>query len=273
MCQYTKKLEALLPLTRKVIGVKFARTQEEYDFYTARSAKGPISYCSAVKCAACGHAIKFEAKHSSCPGSSRALGLKAVTGEFLSGQTGMNLGLYESMECASCVAAKMPCLPFGMWGIIVKPLEEFESAPDVVLVITNSRCTMRFIQGYTYFYGANDHFFMTGNQAMCVEATVIPYQNDRMNISMLCSGTRHKAQWNDDEIVIGLPFSRFEKTVEGIRKTANAVEPDARKKVIIEELQKLGDPASDIFMGGAYYLHLQQKTAAERAGVTRESFK
>lgn len=271
MCKHTKELEALLPLVRKPVGVKFARTMAEYNLYEARCAKGPISYCSAVKCATAGYSIKFEAKHSSCPGSSRALGLSPVTNAFVSGETGVQLGLYESTQCASCVAQKMPSLPFGIYGVIVKPLEAFESDPDVVLVIANSRCTMRFIQGYTFFYGANDHFFMTGNQAMCVEATVIPYQNNQMNISMLCSGTRYKAKWNDDEIAIGIPYSKFVKTVEGIRKTVNAVESDARKTEIIDGLQKLGESVSDILMGEAYYMQLQRKAAAERAEASRGS--
>lgn len=264
MDKIVKKAESLLALDRRIVGVKLVYTKEEFDKYSAVTAAAPISYCVAVKSATLGHAVKFTAENSGCGGSTRALGLAEPTEEYYSGKSGHRLGLYCDEEVAANVAKKMKICETKAYGVIVKPLEQFEQEPDVVLVVANTRMTMRIIQGYSFFYGMQENFCMSGNQAVCVEGTVVPFVTDEINVSMFCSGTRFLAKWKDSETIVGIPFSKFAKTVEGLRLTVNAVEPDDRKAVIAEGLEKLGYSREEMVFGDTYYLRLEREKRERR---------
>ena len=95
---------------------------------------------------------------------------------------------------------------------------------------------------------------ITGNQAVCVECTAYPLLTKDMNLSTLCSGTRYKAQWKDEEAGVGIPYEKFEGTVQGILDTVNGTEMDARKVEIKEALEALGCQSDSITMQSAYYL-------------------
>lgn len=265
-----KKLSALIELNRAAVGIKLTHSREEFDQFEAQEVVRPISYCVAVKSATLGHCVKFTASMSGCGGSTRALGLVPPSSGFLNGSEGCRLGLYSTPEIAADVSQKMRLCRTGTYGVVVKPAQLMERPPDVVLVICNTKSAMRIIQGYTYFYGMQDRFCMTGNQAICVEGTAIPIVTGKINVSLFCSGTRYLAGWKDTEVVVGIPFGKLEKTIEGIRLTVNAVEPDNRKMVIREKLNLLGYPETEIVLGDTYYLRLEREKRVHREGQTNE---
>lgn len=148
---------------------------------------------------------------------------------------------------------------------MAQPLEKYENdLPDVVILATDGRNAMRLLQGYTYGYGSQPVFKMTGNQAICVECTSYPLEADQMNLSMLCSGTRYLAHWKQSEIAIGFPYHKFVETVEGLLKTANAVEPDPAKLRIQHNLVNHCFPDPNFEFGHTYYTDLEKKKALMR---------
>ena len=250
----TRLLSSLLKLKRQIAGVKLTKTKAEFDTYEAKRCVAPIPYCVAVRSAMLGYSLKFTAENSGCWGSTRALGLEPPKPEFYRGESGYGLGLFATLEVAAATAQKLPICQPNTYGVVVMPLEKFQSAPDVVLLTGTSRQCMRLLQGYSYFYGAYDKFCISGNQAVCEECTVFPLTTGRPNISLLCSGTRYSAKWNDEEVMAGIPGAIFEQVVSGVLHTVNGVEPDDRKKEIITVLEELGYSADGIVMGDAYYL-------------------
>jgi hypothetical protein len=85
-----------------------------------------------------------------------------------------------------------------------------------------------------------------------------------INVSLFCSGTRFLAGWKDYEVVVGIPYSRLETVVEGIRMTVNAVEPDERKTEIADKLERLGYNRDEIVLGDTYYLRLEREKIEAR---------
>ena len=171
----TNELNILLNLERCIVGVKLVHSKEEYEKYSGKELILPMSYCVAVKCATLGHSIKLTRDTGGCFGSNRALGLVECNPEFKSGESGCRLGLYETPQVAASVANTVPICENNTYGVIVKPLELFEDLPDVVLIISDTREAMRILQGYTYVYGLTKGLCMSGNQAVCVEATLFQY--------------------------------------------------------------------------------------------------
>lgn len=259
------KAYALLTLQRQIAGIKFAYTIEEYEQMPARGMKAKVAYCVVVKAAMTGRSVKLSRDYSGCNGSSRALGLTAPTEAFTSGELYNSFGLYKDLATSKQVANTMTACRKSCYGIMAQPLEKYQNdLPEVVILAADARNAMRLLQGYTYSYGSQPVFKMTGNQAICVECTSHPLEADQMNLSMLCSGTRYVASWRPGEISIGFPYHRFVATVEGLLKTANAVELDPAKLRIRENLvsQGLSDP--NFQFGHTYYTDLEKKKALMR---------
>lgn len=259
-----EKAYAVLELDRRIIGVKLVYTKDAFEQEQANELAYPTAYCVAVKHAMNGRALKMTKTCSRCGGGTRALGLAAPTEGFYSGHDGCALGLYASEEIASRVAEQMTLCPPETYGVIIKPLEQFESDPDVVLVVGSSYNVMRIIQGYSYMYGMQPNFNMLGNQAICVECTSYPMMTDQINVSLLCSGTRFLAKWREAEVAVGIPYNKFATVIEGVRLTVNAVEMDKRKKVIKPKLEKLGYDGADIVFDATYYLKLERDKQKKR---------
>lgn len=255
-----KKAYAIIDTDRKLVGVKLVTTQEEYNSYDIKPLTKPLSYCVAVKSASLGHRIKFNAETSGCGGSSRALGLVKPNSTYYDGTDSFKLGLYKDKELAKQCANQITIVDEEVYGVIVQPIEYFSKAypPDLVIVICNSRECMRIMQGYSFHFGITKNICMSGNQGICSEITSYPLVNNTINISLLCSGTRYLANWDENEVGAGIPFSIFSKVVDGIYKTINPIEMDERKQQIQKKLQEINIDDLSIEYGKTYYTELEK---------------
>ena len=247
------KLNILLNFDREIVGVKFVYDEKDWGRYAGKEFNGPAKYCVAVKAASAGTAIKMRYDKCSCVGADRALGFRDPLPEYFTGESACRLGLFDDPAISAKVSADTKMMKKGTYGVVVKPLGELEEAPDCVIIITNSYNAMRIMQGYANQFGLEKGVTLSGNQALCVECTANPLLRDDVNISMLCSGTRFYAQWKETELGVGIPYSKLEGVVTGIRKTVNAIEMDERKGQIIEALQERGENTDDLVMGHTYY--------------------
>ncbi len=248
------KITASLEIERKIVGVKFLFTKEEYEIADAKPAKAKLPYCVMVKLATRGTGLKATLELSGCGGGTRALGLEEPSLNFQSGCEYNNFGLYQDLAIAKNVVNNVTFCKHKIYGVMTKPLEEYKEAPDVVIIITNSYNAMRIIQGYTYKYGTQVNFKLAGNQAVCSECTAYPFESNSINISMFCSGTRYLAGWSNEEIGIGLPYGKFIETADGVYLTVNGSEQNKNKERIKQKLKdkNLTDPG--IFKDEAYFI-------------------
>ncbi|AFS78156.1 hypothetical protein DUF169 [Gottschalkia acidurici 9a] len=233
-----KKLNAALELERKVVGVKFLFNKDEFENADARSVKGKMPYCVMIRKATLGYDMKVISENSGCIGGSNALGMKELENSLISGQDYKNIGLYRDITTCRSAIKNTSRFNFRIYGIEIKPLEQFNYDPDIVIIVSDSYQSMRIMQGYTCMFGADFSLRATGNQAVCSECTAYPYEHNHINISFLCSGTRYNNKWKDSEIMIGLPFNKFELLVEGTYMTLNATEPNEKKKEIEYRLKE-----------------------------------
>jgi uncharacterized protein (DUF169 family) len=189
-----------------------------------------------VRLATQGKALKASGNNLSCLAGARALGLKEIDAYHRSGQSGKKLGLYRDMPTAKRTRDGMSYCDHQAFGIMVKPLEDYDSEPDVVIIVSHPYNIMRIVQGYSYYSGIQSAFKMTGNQAICSESTAYPYLSNDINVSLLCIGTRHKAGWGDHELAVGFPISLFNKIVDGVMNTVNIMDSNKKKEVIEKKL-------------------------------------
>lgn len=255
------QLNNALELKRHIVGVKFFYTEEEFARASAKKLGGYLPYCVMVKSASLGHSLKATRYEFGCAGG--ALALHAFDAAelypdkeadyFRSGKSYFErLKIYKTLDSARKTAQAITILAKKIYGVMLKPLEQYEEDPDVVIIITVPYNIMRLVQGYNYEYGTNCHFKMGGNQAICSETTAYPFESDDINISVLCSGTRGLAKWGQDELSMGIPYHKFPKIVHGVYQTINMLERDPDKKRIEENMAKTNEKIIDIVYGLNY---------------------
>lgn len=238
-----QRLSCAIDWPREIVGVRFLFTEKEFIEAKGVELKKPIYFCQMVRAATRGNAVKAAAEAHRCPAAIRCLGI-IEPGEFhRSGQRAFGNGLYHDFNTAKYSRDRQTLCDHKAYGVLVKPLtqyDETEPKPHVVQIITNPYHAMRVIQGYTHFYGIYTNFKMSGLQAVCSESTAYPYMANDINISMMCGGTRMFAHWDDSEVDVSIPYSKFPLTVEGILRTMDLEDPDDKKAVAREKLKKHG---------------------------------
>lgn len=232
--------ELLLRLKRKPVGVKFLLKKEDYEDFDAEECTKRYPYCTLVSMATKGKSYKAHKGHMACYGSAAALGLEIPSQEILTGERRLGNGAYEDYTICRKISKGMVYCKHYTYGIAVMPLSDFTSAPDVVITVCNPFQAMRIAQGYAYSHGHIDNIKLSGMQATCQECTSYPFENDQINMSMFCSGTRMLGGWGEDEMAIGMPFHFFHSVVEGVKKTVNPLERNKGKSEIESNLASHG---------------------------------
>lgn len=234
-----KRLECAINWNRHAVGIRFLFTEKEFEEANAIELTKPMHFCRMVRAATFGNRVKATAKEHKCIAAARALGLTDVDEFHRSGQRGLAFQLYHDLGSAKYTRDRQTLCDHKAYGVMVKPLaayEDHEEPPHVVQIITNPYYAMRIIQGYTYYYGIETNFKMSGLQAVCSESTAYPYMSNHINLSMLCGGTRRYCKWGDDEVSVSIPYTKFALTVEGTLRTIDLQDNNEKKSIVRKKL-------------------------------------
>jgi uncharacterized protein (DUF169 family) len=256
IAEAVKKFNCALKLERKIIGVKFLFDSDEFSKAEAKELTSKMPYCVMVRNAMEGKNLKAGVENAGCFGGAKAIGMIELDEMSTSGRFYRKLGLYRDLATSRNVQSTVTFCGHKLYGVMVKPLNEYNEEPDVVIIASNPYNGMRIVQGYTYVFGFNAAYKMSGNQAICSECTAVPFESNEINVSLLCAGTRYKAKWNDDEMAIGLPFNKFLPVVEGIYATLDLTEPNEKKKEIEARCLEMNIKAPSIQYNKNYYTGL-----------------
>lgn len=245
-------IESYLDLDRKPVGVKFFFTKEQFNDFEIPQRERKVTYCNSVQLASKGKSMKLTKENHSCPNGAMALKMKDIPEPMANGKGRFSKNIYKSLEVSKSVSDEMSFLKEEPFGIAVMPLENYNEDPDVVIVVSKSYNIMRIIQGHGYFNGYTNNLKTVGLQAVCHDLTTYPYNSKDINITLLCPGTRLVADWEMDEIGVGLPFEKWYEIVEGVVQTTNPFARDDKKKEIKKSLDKAGLDSSKIKLNENY---------------------
>lgn len=241
--QYWELIKTVLAPDREAAGVRFLYTAGQYEASSAPELRKALSYCTMVRLAGQGRNLKATAALSSCAGGSLATGLIPLSDYKKSGCSYEedNAKLYKTTGTARAVVQEMKFMDNIVHGLELRPLRDFtEADPDVVIMVINAYAAMRLVQAYTYQNGYKTDFRLCGNQAFCSELTAAPYLADDINLSMLCSGTRHRCRWSDNEVGLGLAYGQLPRLVDGLLATLPEAELGSKKEQIRQRALEAG---------------------------------
>ena len=219
---YIEDLKEVLDLKRKLVGITYIFQKEDYEKCQVEEVAGKLPYCVMVKQASMGRASKSRLEHHNCDGATTALGLEPSTERIESGEEYFSYNLYASNAIARRMRSSIKTLSSQMpvtYGMLIQPLRECSQKPDVIIGIVNPLQAMRLVQGDEYHTGVKPKIDMGAMQGMCSEATTSPYLTGEMNVSVMCPSTRMLCKWSENDMLVGIPFERFTRIVEGVIAT------------------------------------------------------
>lgn len=228
--ELAEALRATLLLPGRPVGVRLFADAAEFDAWPADRPEEPTFYCAGIRKATLGQRLKLAATDISCDTSPRILGLEPGFRDRDFVESYVTGGLYKDLTVAESVLKDVVTLE-AMAGVGMGPLASFgaDAPPDVVIIATTPYGAMRTVQAGLYS-GERVRSDSIGMHGTCAESTALPYVTGDVSVSLLCSGTRYVAGWEEELLSIGIPMARLASIVAGLVGTAERFETDERKE-------------------------------------------
>lgn len=232
-----RKIISVLGLNTSPIGVRFVLDNEPI----ARSAiqLHQNRYCQALMKARHGEKVVLDAEGIACPAAAAAFGFRALPDGLKSGQGLVGFGIVSDPLVGKKMFANMPTLEMGkLIRLSLFPLEEAEEIPDIIVVEDEVEKLMWINLAYLHGTGGERVQGSTAIlQATCVDSTIIPFLENRLNYGMGCYGCREATDLGPNETVVGFPIAMLERIVEHIIFLGQKAIPNSRAKKVLKSLE------------------------------------
>ncbi len=213
------------------VGVKFALA-DDTRLPGQTTALSGHRYCQALMKARHGAHVTLDAEGIACPAAAAAFGFRPLPEGLKAGQGLVGFGIVEHAATGKTMFEGMTTLPEGkLQALYLFPLETAELEPDVVVVEDETERLMWIALAYLNLKGGQRVESSTAIlQAACVDATLIPYVEQKFNMSMGCYGCRDATDIGPNEAILGFPFAMFERLAEAVLYLSQKAIPRARGK-------------------------------------------
>lgn len=234
-----KMVKEKVGLTSYPVGVKFSFADKPISLANGKTLRG-YRYCQALMKARHGEHVLLGKEGISCPAAAAAFGYKPLPDGLKSGKGLIGFGITKDEITGKEMFKGMTILkPGELDKLYLFPLETAIIEPDIVVLEDQVEKLMWFALAYLNLKGGKRIESSTAIlQAICVDATLIPYKENKMNLSYGCYGCRDATDIGSDESVLGFPFIEFEKIAEFIEYLAEKAIPKSRSKNAFTILKK-----------------------------------
>jgi len=202
-------------------------------------------YCQALMRARGGESVVLTADEVSCPAAARAFGFKPLPEGLRSGKGLVGFGIVADPATGERMFRGMSCLePGSVSCLALCPLAAAPALPDVVVVEGPAEQLMWVLLAEANLRRGERLLGSTAVlQATCVDATIVPFLEQRLNFTMGCYGCREATDLEPGEAVIGFPGSRLAPLAETLTFLAEKAIPRSRAKRAWRALLAGGDAA------------------------------
>ncbi len=195
-------------------------------------------YCQALMKARRAERVILEAEELSCPAAAAAFGIKSLPPGLVSGEAIVGFGIVEKPGTGRTMFENMPKLnPGSVECIALCSLADAPRVPDVVVVEGEVEKLMWILLADLNLAGGERRSADTAVlQATCVDATIIPYKENRLNFSYGCYGCRDATDLGFGEAVLGFPGNMSGTLVKTIEHLSQRAIPRSRAKKAYQNL-------------------------------------
>ncbi|MBS3816150.1 MAG: DUF169 domain-containing protein [Candidatus Thermoplasmatota archaeon] len=234
-----KTIKENIGLETYPVGVKFVFDEREEVSDKVKRVDGH-RYCQALMRARHGEHVLLDGDGIACPAAARAFGFKPLPDGLKSGKGLVKFGIVQREDTGKEMFKGMTTFDLGeIQEIHLFPLEEADFEPDVVVIEGELENLMWISLAYLNAKGGERVESSTAIlQATCVDATIIPYKEQKMNLSYGCYGCRDATDIESDESVLGFPFKDLEAISDNIDHLSKKAVPNSREKNAYKKLKK-----------------------------------
>jgi len=232
------EIKSLLQLESSLVGVKFLWEADEIPA-KAKALTGH-RYCQALMKARHGEKVTLDAEGIACPAAAAAFGFKPLPEALKSGKGLMGFGITNNEETGKTMFENMTTLPQGnLKALYLFPMEKADIEPDVVVAEDETEKLMWIALAQLNAQGGKRVESSTAIlQATCVDATTIPYVQQKFNMSMGCYGCRDATDIGHNETVLGFPFKNLEGIYNYLMHLNEKAIPNSRSKNALTLLRR-----------------------------------
>ena len=197
-------------------------------------------YCQMIMHARRGEAVSIDAANLSCPAAARAFGFRELPDKLAGGDGLVGFGIVQDPLVGKAMFKGMPRIQSGELSLIAAcPLSKSQWQPDVVVVEGLAEQLMWIaLADLNSDAGARRQSSTAVLQATCVDSTIIPYIEQRLNFSLGCYGCREATDMEPSETIIGFPGARLHAIVDSIRYLNIKAITNSRSKRVYEALRR-----------------------------------
>ena len=176
----------------------------------------PIALCQAFALGRKeGLTLLLDKDSQSCPIALAGLGF-VKPDVFLTGEHVL-APVNQAVEARKKRAEQMPRFEYGIYdGILIRPLGSADFDPDIVLMYGSAAQIMRMIQAAVFREGANLTSASSGSGG-CLLPIAGTMLSDECKYSLPGNGERRLGLVADHEMAFGMPRSRFDDVVDGLK--------------------------------------------------------
>ena len=230
----------LVGLSGSAVGVRFIGPDSEVP--AGISALAQHRYCQALMRARRGQTVLLDGNGIACPAAAAAFGFRPLPDGLRSGKGLVGFGIVSDEAVGRRMFEGMLRLdPGSIRALHLYPLEKAEYPPDVIVVEDEVEKLMWISLAYLNATGGERVCGSTAIlQATCVDATVIPYLEKRLNISYGCYGCRDATDLGHNETVLGFPGSVLPALIVHLEALSKKAMPASRGKKAWLAIQQRG---------------------------------
>ena len=236
--QLAEDMKKILGLAGSPIGVRLL--PEDEVFPPGTETLLGHRYCQALMRARHGKDAILGAEGISCPAAASAFGFKELPMGLKSGKGLVGFGIVSDEEVGKKMLGDMVTLsPGTVKWIHVFPLEKALQNPDIVVVEDQVERLMWIVLSYLHTTGGTRVPTSTAVlQATCVDSTIIPFLEKRLNFSYGCYGCRDATDIESGEAVLGFPGAMLPGIMSHLKYLSKKAIPTSRSKKALRALKK-----------------------------------
>ena len=229
---------SILGLSGSPIGVRLLAGNDEYPA-EAEMLKHH-RYCQALMRARRGEHVLLDGEGIACPSAAAAFGFRPLPVGLQSGKGLVGFGIVSDEEVGKRMFENMPKLPSEkIQTLYLFPLDQAKHVPDIVVVEDEVEKLMWIVLSSLHATGGKRVSSNTAVlQATCVDSTIIPYLEDRLNFGYGCYGCRDATDIGMNETVLGFPGAMLPLIMEHLEFLNRKAIPTSRSKKALASLRK-----------------------------------
>jgi uncharacterized protein (DUF169 family) len=201
-------------------------------------------YCQALMRARRGSSVLLRPEELACPAAATAFGWRPLPENLANGRGLVGFGIVDHPETGRTMFDGMARLAPGAVSVIALcPLAAAPRLPEVVVVEDQPERLMWLLLADLNLAGGGRRQASTAVlQATCVDATVIPHLEQRLNFSLGCYGCREATDLGSTEAVLGFPGALLAPLCASLATLGEKAIPRSRAKAVYANLAAKGDP-------------------------------